>query len=64
VIAGTVVLILGLNIWFRHSDRQLRRRLAQTRAARAGVAGFAEDGVFIPDIAPEADQHRNGESGA
>jgi hypothetical protein len=69
VIVGTIVLLVGLTVWFRHSDRQLRRRLAAARAARATDLGFASDEVFIPEIAPEAEHDGNapkpnGEPGA
>jgi hypothetical protein len=68
VIAGTIVLLIGLSLWFRHSDRQLRRRLAASRAARAVDMEFAGDEVPIPEIAPEAERdgfaRPNGEPGA
>jgi len=41
--AGTIVLLIGLSVWFRRSDQQLRRRLAELQAKRGGELGFALD---------------------
>jgi len=54
LVAGTVVLVVGLNLWFRRSDRQLRRRLAEVRAARAMELGFGgEDGSGASEEDPK-----------
>jgi hypothetical protein len=45
LIAGTIVLVVGLSLLFRHSDQKLRRRLAEVQAARAMDLGFGLEGA-------------------
>jgi hypothetical protein len=56
LIAGTVVLVVGLSLFFRRSDQKLRRRLAEVQAARAVDLGFGmEEAVGEAEPASSAE---------
>jgi hypothetical protein len=66
VVGVTLVLVLGLSLFFRRSDQKLRRRLAELRAARASELGFAVDEPFVEEpIEPlPVEEQKHGARGA
>jgi hypothetical protein len=63
-----VALIVGLNLWYRRSDRQVRARLAALRAERARASGVEGGGDsaggldFLDNAAPEDRPPAEGET--